>query len=119
MNLQDRDAKIVRDAETGERIVEIDVRGKRGVGYCKSMPGAVRPLERVRKRNKLGPTDLLFPRDNRELFNTILDELGLKLDRDGNRRTFYSLRHSYISFRLIWKEPTFTNLPKTVALASK
>lgn len=101
LNLQDRDAKIVRDAETGERIVEIDVRGKRGVGYCKSMPGDVRPLERIRKRNQFKPTDLLFPCDNRELFNTILDELGLKLDRDGNRRTFYSLRHSYISFRLM------------------
>lgn len=101
LNLQDRDAKIVRDAETGERIVEIDVRGKRGVGYCKSMPGAVRPLERIRKRNQFKPNDLLFPCDNRELFNTILDELGLKLDRDGNRRTFYSLRHSYISFRLM------------------
>jgi hypothetical protein len=30
-----------------------------------------------------------------------LDELGLKFDRDGNRRTFYSLRHSYICFRLM------------------
>ncbi|MCR9178596.1 MAG: site-specific integrase, partial [Alphaproteobacteria bacterium] len=31
----------------------------------------------------------------------ILDEEGLKFDRDGNRRTAYSLRHSYICFRLM------------------
>ena len=37
----------------------------------------------------------------RELFNTILDELKLKLDRDGNVRTAYSLRHTYICFRLM------------------
>jgi integrase len=100
-SLQHRDAVVVKDSETGETIVEIEVRGKRGVGYCKSMPGAVRPLLRIRKRNKPNPSDLLFPNDHRELFNTILDELGLKLDRDGNRRTAYSLRHSYICFRLM------------------
>jgi hypothetical protein len=30
--------------------LEIEVRGKRGVGYCKSMPGAMRPFERLRSR---------------------------------------------------------------------
>jgi hypothetical protein len=100
-SLQDRDAVIVQDKATGETIVEIEVRGKRGVGYCKSMPGAVRPLERIRKRNRPKPSDRLFPNDHRELFNAILQELGLKVDRDGNRRTLYSLRHSYICFRLL------------------
>jgi integrase len=33
--------------------------------------------------------------------NTVLDELGLKFDRDGQRRTAYSLRHTYICFRLV------------------
>ncbi len=37
----------------------------------------------------------------RELFNTILGEAGLKFDRDGNKRAAYSLRHTYICFRLI------------------
>lgn len=77
------------------------MRGKRGVGYCKSMPGAVLPLERIRRRNNPRASDLLFPRDQRQLFNAILDELELKFDRDGNRRTAYSLRHSYICFRLM------------------
>ncbi|KQX22778.1 tyrosine-type recombinase/integrase [Sphingomonas sp. Root1294] len=94
-----RDIEIVED--DGQRILHISVRGKRGVGYCKSMPGAVMPFSRMKKRHVLGAKDLLFPRIQRELFNTILDELGMKQDREGNPRTAYSLRHTYISFRLM------------------
>ncbi len=39
------------------------------------------------------PTDLLFDRSHRELLKTVLEEEKLKFDRDGNRRTAYSLRH--------------------------
>jgi integrase len=99
--VQARDVKIVYDAGSKETILEIDVRGKRGVGFCKSMPGAVLPFERVMKRRRLAPSDLLFPKDHHELFNTILGELTLKLDREGQRRTFYSLRHTYICMRLM------------------
>jgi integrase len=127
--LEFRDVVIVDDDATGERIVEIDVRGKRGVGFCKSMPGAVRPFERLRdrereiidklpsapverkglsrggtkqvKKAKPGPTDLIFGPTQREMMNAVLDELGLKLDREGQRRTAYSLRHTYICFRLM------------------
>jgi hypothetical protein len=42
--LEYRDVEIVRDADSDQTILEIEVRGKRGVGYCKSMPGAVQPL---------------------------------------------------------------------------
>src|SRR6202023_4326743 len=38
---------------------------------------------------------------HRDLLNVILDELKLKFDRDGNRRTAYSLRHTYICIRLM------------------
>lgn len=69
--------------------------------YCKSTSGAVRPYLRLRKRNNPLPTDRLFPGNHRVLFNNILDELGLKTDRDGNRRTAYSLRHTYICLRLL------------------
>jgi hypothetical protein len=37
----------------------------------------------------------------RGLLNIILNELKLKVDRDGNLRTSYSLRHTYICFRLM------------------
>lgn len=121
--LEFRDVEIVDDRATGETILEISVRGKRGVGYCKSMPGAVLPFERLRDRlrpktlgrshtqpdedeasagwKKPGPTDRLFPTSHRELFNALLDEEGLKKDREGLPRTAYSLRHTYICLRLM------------------
>ena len=108
--LQFRDVAIVHDNATDENILEIEVRGKRGVGFCKSTAGAVRPFERLKSRNVLrkakqgqeaGPTDAIFPKSHRELFNTILDEEDLKNDRDGQPRTAYSLRHTYICLRLL------------------
>ena len=149
--LEFRDVVIADDDATGERILEIEVRGKRGVGYCKSMPGAVRPFERLRERLRIssvtapapvapmgavrgskslrkdgeakpapvarkglsrgsgkgaegsrpGPLDRIFGPIQREMMNTVLGELGLKFDRDGQRRTSYSLRHTYICFRLM------------------
>lgn len=98
--LEYRDVKVVRDEPTGERILEIEVRGKRGVGYCKSMNGAVLPFERMRRRHSAKPTDRIFASRPR-LLNTILEELNLKFDRDGNVRTAYSLRHTYICMRLM------------------
>lgn len=117
--VQLRDVEIVADGPRKEKILHIAVRGKRGVGYCKTMNGAVFPFQRlVERRNRLAkeaakargetdyateemkPTDLLFPKIQRELLNAILDDLGLKTDREGNRRSAYSLRHTYICMRL-------------------
>jgi integrase len=99
--LEYRDVQIVKDDDTDEIILEIEVRGKRGIGHCKSMPGAVRPFRRLRKRNNPRPADRLFPKTHRALFNAILQKLQLKYDRDGNRRDAYSLRHTYICLRLM------------------
>jgi len=99
--LEYRDVKIVEDEGSKETILEIEVRGKRGVGYCKSTTGAVKPFQRLFERNKPQPTDLIFPKTHRQLFNTILDEEGLKKDREGQPRTAYSLRHTYICLRLM------------------
>ena len=107
-----RDVEIVTDEWSGDKILEIEVRGKRGVGYCKSMTGAVRPFERLRIRPRLNndteeaeqppkPIDKLFPNEFKKMFNSILIENNLKFDRDGKARTAYSLRHSYICFRLL------------------
>ena len=65
------------------------------------MPGAVLPFRRIKERSGGGPTARVFPSLQRELFNSILNELGLKHDREGQVRTFYSLRHTYISMRLM------------------
>ncbi len=59
--LEYRDVTVVKDRETDERILEIEVRGKRGVGYCKSMPSAVAPFFRLRKRNKAPAYRSHFP----------------------------------------------------------
>jgi len=127
LRIEFRDIDIVEDEGTDETILEISVRGKRGVGYCKSMPGAVEPFRRLQKRLRPSlvedkseksdetpgkkkkkiqlalpkPTDRVFPKTHRELFKDILNELELKTDREGNARTAYSLRHTYISMRLM------------------
>jgi integrase len=99
--LEYRDVTIVKDEPTRQTILEIEVRGKRGVGFCKSTTGAVKPFERLKARNKPETTDKIFPKPHRELFNAILDEEGMKFDREGNPRTAYSLRHTYICLRLM------------------
>jgi len=99
--LEYRDVTIVDDEATSETILEIVVRGKRGVGYCKSTTGAVTPFQRLVTRNDPSPTDLIFAKSHRTLFNEILEEENLKFDREGNRRTAYSLRHTYICLRLM------------------
>jgi integrase len=122
-NLEHRDVTIAKHGS--ERILEIEVRGKRGIGYCKSMPGAVKPYERLRDRplprsrwpedemaedadsnsdDKVvtpEPTDKVFPGNHVKLFNGVLERAKLKKDRDGNPRTAYSLRHTYICMRLM------------------
>lgn len=47
------------------------------------------------------PTKLLFPKWHRELFNAILDETKLKTDREGQSRTAYSLRHTWVCLRVV------------------
>ncbi len=113
-NLQHRDVEVVVDEWSGDTILEIEVRGKRGIGYCKSTAGAVRPYERllnrakpVKKKDKdkglemPEPKDLVFPGSHLKMFNNILKRAELKFDRDGNARTSYSLRHTYICLRLM------------------
>lgn len=99
--LEYRDVKIEKDASTRQTILVIEVRGKRGVGYCKSTTGAIGPFLRLRKRHNPTPTDRVFPVSHRKRLTRTLHKLGLKTDRDGNQRTAYSLRHTYICLRLM------------------
>jgi hypothetical protein len=59
--LEYRDVEIVKDEATGHTILEIKVRGKRGVRYCKGTSGAVFPFKRMVARNKPKLTDKLWP----------------------------------------------------------
>ena len=99
--LEYRDVAIEKDEDSAEKILVIEVRGKRGIGYCKSTTGAVFPFQRLVKRNKPKPTDLIFPQDHKKQFNRVLADCKLKVDREGNRRSAYSLRHTYICLRLL------------------
>ncbi|WP_035423696.1 site-specific integrase [Asticcacaulis benevestitus] len=125
--LEHRDVTVAMDADTGEEILEIEVRGKTGYGPCKSMPGAVEPYRRLLARAKPAPlgrkverdrkerrgelaplvfdypkrTDPLFPSNHTDIFNDILTAEGLKEDREGQSRVLYSLRHTYICLRLL------------------
>jgi hypothetical protein len=127
-NLEHRDVKMVKDDATGELILEIVVRGKRGDGHCKSRPDAVKPYQRLLNRPKWSPQgrkprskkaiaaaaalepmaaelpkpdDKVFLGNHIKLFNKILVANNLKFDRNGKPHTFYSLRHYYISQRLM------------------
>lgn len=128
-NLEHRDVAMVRDAATGELILEIAVRGKTGYGPCKSRAEAVKPYQRLLNRPRWTPqgrkprsrkalalataqpaepvekpksTDKVFPGNHIKLFNKILNrkDVNLKFDRDGKPHTLYSLRHFYICERL-------------------
>ena len=114
-NLELRDVNVEKDAATKQTILVFDVHGKTGTRYAKSMPGAVYPFERLSKRRteelnatrpegadplKLNPKCKVFSKFKRGIFNAVLGEEGLKFDRHGQRRTLYSLRHTYISMRL-------------------
>ncbi|MDI1229150.1 MAG: site-specific integrase [bacterium] len=106
-NLEYRDVKIVNDEDSGERILEIEVRGKRGVGFCKSTKGAVYPFQRMLKRHNGQLTDKIFGKTPRIALNEVLTHLKLKFDRDGNVRTAGSLRHTYICLRLLDGAPIY------------
>lgn len=99
--LEYRDVTLEKDEKSKETILVIKVRGKTGVGYCKSTSGAVFPFKRLNQRNRPKSTDLIFPNDHKKQFNHVLADTNLKFDREGNRRTAYSLRHTYICLRLL------------------
>ena len=102
MNLQHRDVEIVDDEDTGETILVIEVRGKRGVGYCKSTANAVTPYKRLLNRPKPSvineegeettpdadkepllpqPEDFVFPSNHIKLFNNLLARKKLSVWR--------------------------------------
>ena len=61
------------------------------------------------------PTDHVFPGEHKKIFNNLLNRTKLKLDRDGNPRTAYSLRHTYICAS--WKERRSIKSPITAVPA--
>ncbi len=114
--LEFRDVKIEEDYVTKETILVIGRSRQDRRRLLQEHANAVFPFQRLRTRrlkqlatkhgedanlDTLLAKTKVFPKFNRELFNEILREKDLKFDRDGLRRTAYSLRHTYISMRLM------------------
>lgn len=57
-----RDIEVVTDGPNNERILHIAVRGRRGVGFCKTMPGALMSFTRMKKRHDLQPAPYVHMR---------------------------------------------------------
>jgi hypothetical protein len=53
--LEVRDVKVVDDRDSGEHILEIDVRGKRGVGFCERGPSASSGVRACHRRSGSRP----------------------------------------------------------------
>ena len=100
--LEYRDVTIVDDEQPAKPSLRSRYAANAGLAIARAPRVPCSPSERLKKRNNPPPTDrLIFPKPTMCLFNTILDEEGLKNDREGNRRTAYSLRHTYICLRLM------------------
>ncbi|MEM6493590.1 MAG: hypothetical protein AAF650_04335 [Pseudomonadota bacterium] len=88
-----REIDVITDGPGSEPTLHIAVRGKRGVGYCKTLPGAVFPFDRRPSAIRWGLTILFF--------TAIERELDLNTDRVGNARASYSLRQTDIRLGLM------------------
>ena len=108
-NVEFRDVEIVytktkpgeSTASTKRALLIKNIVGKRGVAYeCLTRPEAAEAFDRIKKRrcikNHQHCEEPVFLENHRTGFNAILMRLRLKQDRQGRRRDFVSLRHSYI-----------------------
>lgn len=114
-NLRWRD--IERRRIDGADYMVFSVRGKTGPrqlvarddGQLHDALEGLRPLGRDGKRFDARPDDLVFllpidrtkPRDLHGAFERRLKEIEMLLDRQGRRRTLYSLRHTYATTALL------------------
>lgn len=112
--IQHQHVEIVRGEHTYLRLRLPET--KRHSGQIVTLPAAVRIYEQLRSyfaaKNLAGPGDYLFlprVRDRQsatwlmdKLFGRILQDTGLRHGAKGQRRTLYSLRHSAITFRLLY-----------------
>jgi integrase len=112
-----------RDIEYEDGHVFINVlNGKRGGGTCIAMPIVKKSLESWREiSNHTKPEDKVFGELHdqkgvsekfKKLLTRMLTDLDLLFGREGTKRTFYSFRHTYISFRLQYGNVDILNLAK-------
>ena len=104
-NLKWRDVNVYRN-QHGEWVT-LTVKGKTGERLVVCQPDTQRYFNRLRQRGyKTDPDDLVFchedglPIADWIGFSALLKAAGLERDTHGNKRSIYSLRHTYATFRL-------------------
>ncbi len=87
----------------------IDVnQGKRGTGTCNPDSKINSVYHSIlNRRLPADPSEPLFKEHHRDMFNTVLKRAGLKHDVNGRKRDFVSLRHTYISNKILDKVPVY------------
>ena len=93
----ERDAWAATTRGTGELIVAAVEAGANEVLVTVGGSATTDPKDLIAPK----PNDLLFPDLRAHHLNAVLDEQRLKADREGLRRSAYSLRHTYICLRLM------------------
>lgn len=109
--LQHRHVEIVKHGPTQYLRLTLP-ETKRHAAPIVTLQPAVRVYQQMLKQRKPKPTDYLFLPQHKDrqyascvlstMFNWVLAETGLKLNAHGRPRTMYSLRHSAITFRLLY-----------------
>lgn len=100
--------KEVIDGENRQYLLIQNIRGKRGTGDCRTMDGAVAVFNRIVDRrgikNPKTSTERLFLAYHRDMFNAVLEKADLKWtnEQPPRKRDLTVLRHTYISFRLLY-----------------
>ena len=97
VRLQHRDVTIAHDNDTGEEILELEVRGKTGYGPCKSMPGAVLPYKRLLSRAKPRKEGRQKDRARFEKLTAMLEEMGRLSPKDQKRYELLSQEFGGVS----------------------
>jgi len=110
--------KDIRDDKNklGERVVVVSVsaahskvrKSRQAVGRVTAMRALERWKEYLEASGESATNDRYIFCDSddnaiksfREGFNSVIKEAGVETDRDGNKLTIYSLRHTYITLRL-------------------
>ncbi|MCF8721614.1 tyrosine-type recombinase/integrase [Nitrospina gracilis] len=96
-------------SHNGTAFLRFWVNGKTGKRELIAKHNVRRYLKRIKKRfGKVSGEENVFRLSNGEstkcldgTFNILMKESGLMFDRHGNRRTLYSLRHTYATFQIL------------------
>ena len=116
----------------GEKYLKIDLeKGKTGPRVIIARHSTRNYLERIKSRfpelceRKIGEMrdvdvpvfrlrDGSVPKDLHGAFEILLNEAGLLLDSNGNRRSLYSLRHTYATFQILYSGIDLHTLAKNM-----